>query len=295
MIKKYIPHEIFKMSTGKTHYLTGIVIFSIAIFLTAGSALAITINQEWTSGNFHYKRVDGKIEVTRIHGSAKTQAEPKNLPPQTPPQMPPQTNVDNEQAQNSQPQQTPQETQPETQQTTPLPPQTNVDNEQAQNSQPQQTPQETQPETQQTTPPATQQALDISSVVPVSDINVAYGADIASANLPATITATMSDGTTQSIPLTWDGGTPAYDPNTAGTYVFAGTLTLPDNTTNTNNIKASANVIVAVQSANPSTDDVTQNSGASLLNSIVQYPIFKFSIGKFLALIFSPLKFIIKK
>jgi hypothetical protein len=262
MIKKYIPHEIFKMSTGKTHYLTGIVIFSIAIFLTAGSALAITINQEWTSGNFHYKRVDGKIEVTRIHGSAKTQAEPKNLPPQTPPQMPPQTNVDNEQAQNSQPQQTPQETQPET---------------------------------QQTTPPATQQALDISSVVPVSDINVAYGADIASANLPATITATMSDGTTQSIPLTWDGGTPAYDPNTAGTYVFAGTLTLPDNTTNTNNIKASANVIVAVQSANPSTDDVTQNSGASLLNSIVQYPIFKFSIGNFLALIFSPLKFIIKK
>ena len=143
-----------------------LLVFSIAIFLTAGSALAITINQEWTSGNFHYKRVDGKIEVTRIHGSTKTQAEPKNLPPQTPPQ----TNVDNEQAQISQPQQTPQESQPETQ-----------------------------PETQQTTPPATQQTLDISSVAPVSDINVAYGADLSSVGLPTAVTATMSDNTTQSI------------------------------------------------------------------------------------------------
>ena len=133
----------------------------------------------------------------------------------------------------------------------------------------------------QTTPPVTQRALNIASVAPISDINVDYGTDIAAANLPSTVTATMSDNTTQSISVTWDGGTPAYDGNTADTYVFSGTLTLPSNTTNTNNLKASVNVTVAVQSApsetpasdllqttSPSMGDILQQAASSLLNGV---------------------------
>lgn len=146
-----------------------------------------------------------------------------------------------------------------------------------------------QPEAQQTTQ---QQTFDVASVAPISDINVVYGTDFASVNLPTTITATMSDSTTQSVTVTWDSGTPAYDGNTPGTYVFSGTLTLPDNITNTNNVKASVNIIVAAQPApveqQPSSveniiqnvNDAVQNAGASLLNSV----------GKFVNFIFSPLK-----
>ena len=89
------------------------------------------------------------------------------------------------------------------------------------------------------------EVLNISSVAPISDINVEYGTELSSANLPTTVTATLSDDTTESATITWDGGTPAYDANTAGTYVFLGTLSFSSSITNTDNITASASVVVA--------------------------------------------------
>ena len=129
------------------------------------------------------------------------------------------------------------------------------------------------------------QILNISSVAPISDINVDYGTALASANLPATITATLSDATTQPVSITWDQGTPTYDPNTAGTYVFSGTLTFSGNLTNTNNLKAAVSVIVAPQPAptppapapaeqqpsTPGSSDLIQQSASGLLNGIGEF------------------------
>jgi len=142
----------------------------------------------------------------------------------------------------------------------------------------------------QPTPPAEEtpaSSLDVASVAPISDINVAYETDLSSANLPTTITATLSDSTTQDLAVTWDSGTPAYDGNTAGAYVFSGSLTLLDNITNTNDIKASVNVIVPEQpQAQPEEPDpildVLEEAAAGLLNSI----------GEFINFILSPFKMI---
>ena len=137
---------------------------------------------------------------------------------------------------------------------------------------------------------ATSQSLIISSIAPISDINVAYGSDLSSASLPAEVVVTMSDSSTQNIAVTWDNGTPTYDPNTAGTYVISGTLTLPDNITNTDNLTASVNVIVLAQTTS-STDllqttssstggDIIQNATSSLLNGVNNFFNFIFSSFK---------------
>ena len=124
------------------------------------------------------------------------------------------------------------------------------------------------------------QVLSISSVIPISDINVNYGTALASISLPATVITTLSDSTTQNLTVTWDNGTPVYDPNVAGTYAFSGTLTLSGNITNTSNIKANVNVIVApqpvveqpvsgvspIESSVNATGDIIQNTAAGLLD-----------------------------
>ena len=58
--------------------------------------------------------------------------------------------------------------------------------------------------------------------------------------LPANIVVTLSDDTTSTVPVVWNGGTPAYDGNVSGTYVFSGALTLPASITNPNGLTATA-------------------------------------------------------
>lgn len=84
----------------------------------------------------------------------------------------------------------------------------------------------------------------INSVASIADITVANGIALADAGLPATITVTLGDASTKDLAIVWDGGTPTYDPTTAGTYAFAGELTLQDNVLNGNNLTATCNVIV---------------------------------------------------
>jgi len=111
--------------------------------------------------------------------------------------------------------------------------------------------------------------LNILSVAPISDINVDYGTALTLVNLPTAVTATLSDSTTQPITVTWDGGTPVYDPNTAGTYVFSGALSSLENITNTNNLTASVSVIVAQNLPTPTpVPDVIQQSASSLSNGV---------------------------
>ncbi len=84
----------------------------------------------------------------------------------------------------------------------------------------------------------------IKSVNLIPNINAAIGTAINNVGLPKTVTITLSNGTTAVVNVTWDGGSPAYNGNTANSYVFTGMLTLPAGVTNPNNLKASAKVNV---------------------------------------------------
>jgi multidrug efflux pump subunit AcrA (membrane-fusion protein) len=113
------------------------------------------------------------------------------------------------------------------------------------------------------------QAVSITSVAAIADINVAYGTGLSSLNLPTTVNVTLSDSTNQTVSVTWDSGAPTYDPNTSGTYTFSGTLTFSGNITNTNNLTATVNVIVAVN-PNPAAPvgELIQDAASSLLNGV---------------------------
>lgn len=84
----------------------------------------------------------------------------------------------------------------------------------------------------------------ISKIDTISDIEVANGTDLDEVGLPGDVDIRLSDNATTSAAVTWDGGTPNYDGDIAGTYTFTGTLNLPSGVSNPNNIKASVNVVV---------------------------------------------------
>jgi hypothetical protein len=85
----------------------------------------------------------------------------------------------------------------------------------------------------------------VTAVDGIGDIPVANGTPLGSVSLPATVGVTLSNGDSATAQVTWDGGTPAYDGNTAGTYVFAGTLSgLGGGATNPSGLTATVNVVV---------------------------------------------------
>lgn len=86
----------------------------------------------------------------------------------------------------------------------------------------------------------------ISSVAAIGDINVPNGTALESIGLPNSCQVTLNDTSTQTVNITWNEGNPSYNPTTAGTYTFTGTLTnLPAGIVNTNNLTAAIKVIVA--------------------------------------------------
>lgn len=89
--------------------------------------------------------------------------------------------------------------------------------------------------------------VGVASVGTPSPINVANGTALNAVGLPATVTVNLSNSTTTttSAAVVWDGGTPAYDGNTAGTYTFSGTLSLGNDIYNPDNKKATVDVVVA--------------------------------------------------
>jgi hypothetical protein len=88
-------------------------------------------------------------------------------------------------------------------------------------------------------------AATVTSASSIADIAVANGTALDAAGLPTTASVTLSDNTTPSYAVTWDGGSPTYDGNIAGIYTFTGTLTVPDGVTNPDNKTATVNVVVA--------------------------------------------------
>jgi probable HAF family extracellular repeat protein len=85
----------------------------------------------------------------------------------------------------------------------------------------------------------------VSSTVAIPNISVANGTVLSGVGLPATTTVTLSDATTTSLIVAWNGGAPVYNATASGTYTFTGTFTLPVGVTNPNSVKASVNVNVA--------------------------------------------------
>ncbi len=88
------------------------------------------------------------------------------------------------------------------------------------------------------------QKMKVTEVDDIADINVSYGTELSEVGLPLTVNVTLSDGNTTVLTVIWDGGTPEYDGNNAGTYVFTGTLELIVGIGNPYNLIASVNVIV---------------------------------------------------
>lgn len=96
----------------------------------------------------------------------------------------------------------------------------------------------------------TNHIVGVASVGTLSTINVDNGTVLSAVSLPATVSVNLSNSTTSttSAAVVWDGGTPAYDGNTAGTYTFSGTLSLGTGIYNPENKKAAVDVVVAAAS-----------------------------------------------
>ncbi|WP_271808371.1 Ig-like domain-containing protein [Clostridium beijerinckii] len=111
--------------------------------------------------------------------------------------------------------------------------------------------------------------ISVTGVNSINAITVDNGTAISDVNLPDTIDVTLSDSTTTSAAVTWDNGNPEYNGDTEGTYVFTGTLTLPEGVTNPSDLKAimSVNVKAAENETPPSS--VTVESIESLDNITV--------------------------
>ena len=87
--------------------------------------------------------------------------------------------------------------------------------------------------------------IGVASVGSLSALDVAYGTALSDVGLPETVAVNLSNSTTSSADVVWDGGTPSYDANTSGTYTFKGTLSLAADIYNPSNKQATVTVNVA--------------------------------------------------
>lgn len=108
--------------------------------------------------------------------------------------------------------------------------------------------------------------LRVLSVATISQINVANGTSLSAVSLPSTVTLNLSNSTTSGSAVTWDGGTPVYNGDTAGTYAFSGTVGLSENVSNPNNVKAAVNVVVGAAPAVPNIDSVASIADINVAN-----------------------------
>ncbi len=88
----------------------------------------------------------------------------------------------------------------------------------------------------------------ITNVEALPDIPVPYGTALADAGLPTSVGVTLEGGGSDNAAIAWDGGTPAYDPTAPGSYAFAGTLTPPSGSVNSDGLLAQVKVVVGARS-----------------------------------------------
>ncbi len=100
--------------------------------------------------------------------------------------------------------------------------------------------------------------VEVISVEPIADMEVAYGTEESALSLPTTVQVTLSDQTSTSLRVTWDDGTPEYDGNTAGEYIFTGTF--EDDVINPQKLKAEVKVVVKLKQVEPDTATIIVNN-----------------------------------
>jgi|GEM_PF-2294494 len=86
--------------------------------------------------------------------------------------------------------------------------------------------------------------FQVDSVENIPNKNVANGTSKNDIGLPNTVNVTLKNSITTSAAVSWDNGSPTYDGSREGAYTFTGILSLPSGVGNTNNLKASVDVIV---------------------------------------------------
>ena len=93
----------------------------------------------------------------------------------------------------------------------------------------------------------------IKAVANPENILVAYGTLKEDIDFPSQVMITRSDDYQAKIPVIWDGGTPEYDRNRAGDYIFMGSFDLSesDNLSNPDDYQASLQVTVDVDNHTP--------------------------------------------
>jgi hypothetical protein len=77
-------------------------------------------------------------------------------------------------------------------------------------------------------------------------LEVAFGTAETEISLPAIIEASLTDGATELLTVTWDYPSASYDRNTPGTYTFLGDLALPFGISNPEGLRASIEVAVGL-------------------------------------------------
>ena len=94
------------------------------------------------------------------------------------------------------------------------------------------------------------QSVAIISVAKIEDITIELGKN--QLNLPKKVTVTLNDENkpVDELKVDWDNGTPEFDYNVPGEYIFTGALKLTGNITNPQNLTAEVKVIVAAKDEN---------------------------------------------
>lgn len=99
---------------------------------------------------------------------------------------------------------------------------------------------------------------NVDSVEPLSDITVSRGTSVNSINFPSFVNINLSNSITTSAAVTWDISSSLYNSETAGTYIFTGSIDPSAEFLNPGDLRANLNVIVKANS---------KNSGGSIENS----------------------------
>ena len=86
--------------------------------------------------------------------------------------------------------------------------------------------------------------ITVTGVETFPDQIVPNGTPLSGVVLPAEAQIVLADITTETAEVNWDDGTPRYNGNAAGTYIFKGTLVLPDYVINPGRLQAEVRVMV---------------------------------------------------
>ncbi|ADU32068.1 Ig-like domain-containing protein [Evansella cellulosilytica] len=86
--------------------------------------------------------------------------------------------------------------------------------------------------------------LEVIQVSDLNDIVVDLGTSVGELPLPSTVEVLLSDESVNTVPVEWDNGTPSYDGENEGEYIFTGELLISDVALNPQNLASRVKVTV---------------------------------------------------